>query len=291
MLSIPFIYHAKESLKGQSKQNQINILFNCMILVLYATYLSYSRATWVGLTASLGLMFSITSIIDYQFNRRSLFIILGGSLLFTLLTYLFLIFNIASISTNFEVISFLLVFVSLIIMHIPIKSPSPSIIMSTMVVLSQYMISSYWSTFVLFVLSFLSILYKRKQHNLIIFKAVTMMMVFINIQFIGNSLIEFTATILLIVNLFIIEPTSSKKNITSTNTIFKWKMIVIGVIGLVIISPNLFLNIQSNANPLIKEASTKINSYKNVAIEGTARTSMWKSSFPWIKDHQSLAVD
>ena len=106
MLSIPFIYHAKESFKGQSKQNQINILFNCMILVLYATYLSYSRATWVGLTASLGLMFSITSIIDYQFNKRNLFIILGGSLLFTLLTYLFLIFNIASISTNFEVISF-----------------------------------------------------------------------------------------------------------------------------------------------------------------------------------------
>ena len=92
MLSIPFIYHAKESFKGQSKQNQINILFNCMILVLYATYLSYSRATWVGLTASLGLMFSITSIIDYQFNKRNLFIILGGSLLFTLLTYLFLIF-------------------------------------------------------------------------------------------------------------------------------------------------------------------------------------------------------
>ena len=87
-----------------------------------------------------------------------------------------------------------------------------------MVVLSQYMISSYWSTFVLFVLSFLSILYKRKQHNLIILKAVTMMMVFINIQFIGNSLIEFSATILLIINLFIIEPTSSKKNITSTNT-------------------------------------------------------------------------
>ena len=68
-------------------------------------------------------------------------------------------------------------------------------------------------------------------------------------------------------------------------------MIVIGVIGLVIISPNLFLNIQSNANPLIKEASTKINSYKNVAIEGTARTSMWKSAFPWIKDHPVIGRD
>ena len=75
------------------------------------------------------------------------------------------------------------------------------------------------------------------------------------------------------------------KNITSTNTLFKWKVIVIGVIGLVIISPNLFVNVQSDTNVLIKQATSKINSYKNVAIEGTARTSMWKSAFPWIKDH------
>ena len=35
-------------------------------------------------------------------------------------------------------------------------------------------------------------------------------------------------------------------------------------------------------------SADKVQSYSNDAIKGTARTSMWKSSFPWIKDHWLL---
>ena len=36
---------------------------------------------------------------------------------------------------------------------------------------------------------------------------------------------------------------------------------------------------------LVKQAQNKINSYKSIAIQGSARTSMWKSSVPWFLDH------
>ena len=35
----------------------------------------------------------------------------------------------------------------------------------------------------------------------------------------------------------------------------------------------------NNSNALIKKANKKIESYNSVAIEGTARTSMWKAHF------------
>lgn len=36
---------------------------------------------------------------------------------------------------------------------------------------------------------------------------------------------------------------------------------------------------------LINASQNKIKSYENVAIKGTARTSMWKSALPWFMDH------
>ena len=66
LLGIPFIFYGFQTLRKPSVQNQLNILFNAILLITYATYLSYSRATWVGLTAALGLMFTITLIIEKE---------------------------------------------------------------------------------------------------------------------------------------------------------------------------------------------------------------------------------
>ena len=49
--SICFIWIS--GLKKPSIQNQLNILFNSTLLITFATYLSYSRAIWLGLTAAL----------------------------------------------------------------------------------------------------------------------------------------------------------------------------------------------------------------------------------------------
>ena len=101
---------------------------------------------------------------------------------------------------------------------------------------------------------------------------------------------------LLIIGLIIHEESSNKDHPLSNNQIFHWKLMTIGIIALIIVTPTIYLwgtknntNI-SNSKILVQQASEKINSYQNIAIKGSARTSMWKSAFPWIKDHPTLGT-
>lgn len=73
-----------------------------------------------------------------------------------------------------------------------------------------------------------------------------------------------------------------------------WLLNFVIVFGLVLVVPAIPTHMQKafdslNAKPVggLKAAAAiegKVNAYKDIAIHGSARTSMWKSSFPWIKD-------
>ena len=65
----PFIYHGIQFIKHNTKQNQLNILFNTFILVLYATYISYSRATWID-NCNLGIIFTITILTKEKLSLK-----------------------------------------------------------------------------------------------------------------------------------------------------------------------------------------------------------------------------
>ncbi|MGC6367635.1 MAG: O-antigen ligase family protein [Candidatus Marinamargulisbacteria bacterium] len=292
ILGSPIIYFFYYHYKNPSYQHKLNLIFTCFLLVLYATFLSYSRATWLGLTASLGLMFTLTSLINLNLNKKELLISVFGSLCFTLSTYLFFIFNLYTISTKIQLLSFIIILVSVLIFSLSSKEKLSQILIIMMIILSHYLQHSLLSSGILVGCLLASIWLKQKQKNTTILKSALFMLCMMNVQFISNSIIEFINFILLCSSIIIIEPSTNKNNIFSTNSIFKWKIIMMGLIGLLIITPTIFNNIQSkiitnsNNNLLIKQASEKINSYKNVAIEGTARTSMWKSAFPWINDHR-----
>jgi putative inorganic carbon (HCO3(-)) transporter len=74
-----------------------------------------------------------------------------------------------------------------------------------------------------------------------------------------------------------------------------WLLTFIVLFALVIIAPALpghferLISTQKIASTkTLINAEEKVESYRRVAIEGTARTSMWKSAVPWIKDYWLL---
>ncbi|MBT6121617.1 O-antigen ligase family protein, partial [bacterium] len=75
----------------------------------------------------------------------------------------------------------------------------------------------------------------------------------------------------------------------------KWLILFLVVFGFVITLPIIpgyidqFVEGKQNQSLLVMKAvESKTGSYKKDAEKGTARTSMWKSSIPWIKDHLLL---
>ena len=93
LLGLPYLYYGYVAIKAPSIQNQLNILFNSTILITYATYLSYSRATWLGLTAALGLMFTITIILENKKTTKAFLLATFGCLFLTIFSYLFILFK------------------------------------------------------------------------------------------------------------------------------------------------------------------------------------------------------
>ena len=112
MLGIPYLYYGYVAIKAPSIQNQLNTLFNSTILITYATYLSYSRATWLGLTAALGLMFTITIILENKKTTKEFLLATFGCLFLTIFSYLFILFKLYTLSTAIQITSFILIFFS-----------------------------------------------------------------------------------------------------------------------------------------------------------------------------------
>ncbi|MEK9728000.1 MAG: O-antigen ligase family protein, partial [Candidatus Margulisiibacteriota bacterium] len=297
LLGSPFIYYGIKAKKAPSIQNQLNILFNAILLITYATYLSYSRATWVGLTAALGLIFTITLIIEKQKPKNEFLISIIGCVLMTTFSYLFLLFKLNTISPVTQLLAAISIIASYLVMIFPEKKNQwLNFCIGLTIIFSQFFIGT-WLSIIVGSITFLSLIKMKQERNLLPVKLLTFIILLMNIQFVSGSLLNFLFVIILIIGLFILEESTTKQTPFSNNQIFQWKILTIGIIIFVIISPTLFLKIQSqinkgqaSSNQLILQASAKINSYSNIAIEGSARTSMWKSSFPWIKDHPILGT-
>ena len=294
-MGLPYLYYGYVAIKNPSIQNQLNILFNSTILITYATYLSYSRATWLGLTAALGLMFTITIILENKKTTKAFLLATFGCLFLTIFSYLFILFKLYILNEAILIVSFILIFIShyLISIGYNVHRSMKSLALATILIVSQFFTGSIISTLLIGIFT-LFIAFNKQQNKIDTSILLTTFIIsLMNVQFFSNSIIEFFNFILLLINLFLMEKTTSIQTPFSKNPILQWKIIIIATIMIVILSPKIYLNIKSTGNSkaassselLIKQASSKISSYSNVAIEGTARTSMWKSSLPWIKDH------
>lgn len=293
VLGAPYIYYGILCIKKPSHQNILNILFNSLILVIYAAYLSYSRATWLGITAATGLMFSITLFTKLELSKREFLLTTFGCLTFTMASYLVFLFNLYTISNTMQIGSIIALILTVGLIVYPFKTNKFLLnIMSIGLLLSaQFYTTTYASSMILMAFMILCI-YKKSSH---IFNLPThliaIIIIFMNVQFVTISFIHFLNFLILLTSIIISEKTSRFNTPFGTSKIFQWKLATIVLIAFIIISPNIYLwstknssNI-SNSKILVQQASKKINSFQSIAIEGSARSSMWKSSFPWIKDY------
>ena len=125
ILGAPYIYYASVWFKKPSHQNNLNILFNSLILVIYAAYLSYSRATWLGVTAATGLMFSITLITNLNLSKRDFLFATFGCLIFTMVSYLVFLFNLYTLSNAMLIGSCIALGLIIFFIILPFKDNEP----------------------------------------------------------------------------------------------------------------------------------------------------------------------
>ena len=297
LLGAPYLLYTYQYLKQlSSSTTTLHILFNSMALVIYATYLSYSRATWLGLTATIGLIFTITLITKLNQSKLEYSSIVIGCLTTTMTLYLIFLFNLHTTSHQLFTILAMLLLGSILMIALPfgrsgvISNSLPVALMLT----SQFFQPSIASSACLFACVSMSFLRKRPSNITLPSTIIAFLLVFLNIQFIGMSAIHFINFVLLLLFLIVNEHTVSREAPLGNNPIFHWKLITIGLIALIIISPTIYSSFQSNEPTgeftLISQANHKINSYQNIAIEGSARSSMWKSAIPWTLDHPILGT-
>jgi O-antigen ligase len=172
------------------------------------------------------------------------------------------------------------------------KNISNNIIHTILLIITLFYYHTPISTLLLSLLFLGLIFQKKQQENILSTQILIFLIIWLKIQFIGGSLLNGINFLLLILIFLATESTTSLKKPFSSSSITKWKLITICVVTIVFIAPIGYSTLLQTINPsnkkentLIKFANLKINSFSNVAIEGTARTSMWKSAIPWTRDH------
>ena len=291
MFGAPYIVYGIAFFKNNTTQNKFNILFNTLLLVIYATFISYSRATWLGLTAALGFIFYLNTIIKQQLPKHSFIILTVTSLLLTMSTYLTIVFKLHTVSTTLSILSFAIIGISIIINSELLNKTRVelffNIFIQSIIFILFLMEPSPWVPVSILVLIGIIYATRKKQFNYIPTQLILFITIFSTIQFTGVGVIQWLTSSLFIICLF--ATTIDPKHAFKQSKIMSWKLVIIIMFGFLFVSPNItvFLtDIQTvKSQKLLKQTTHKIDTYKSVAIEGTARTSMWKSSKQWILDH------
>lgn len=283
-------------------------LFLSATLLLYNQYLSYSRASWLGFLASITL-FYLFCVGDIRTNAgKGVFIadFLNSSFMIALV-YLILLFKVHLAGPLIASVGFGFLASTVIVMGLLLKKGSAQTgkpIAPQQLILSLILFVSLGLLFILPVVSSTILIIfmilislmgitvsslKLKGSYKHFFSRVTIILLFAQIQYIASSPIQFYTTLVLFLSVFLL---SLRGNRLIYSEKKRWLFLYIVLIMAIIAGPKLTTlaleNIQSERGDSFKILSNvdgKIGSYKRDALEGTARTSMWRSSFPWIKDY------
>ena len=235
ILGAPYLLYAYHGLKNPSIQNTLNILFNSLLLVTYATYLSYSRATWLGVTASIGLIFTITLITKVTLSKKNFFLITFGCLILTMISYLIFLFKLHTVSQTIALVSVMVFILAIGFILSPFKKKELlwNLVSIACILMAQLLYTSLASTAILGIFLGLSIHKKKTKKFNLPTKLVCIIIILLNIQFIATSTIHLINFMLLIIGLIIHEESSNKEHPLSNNQIFHWKLMTIGIIALI----------------------------------------------------------
>ena len=296
-LGIGWACHLSENRKSNSFSKRyiwiVSILVIMTILIYYGLFLSYSRAAWLGFVIGLSLLY-LSMFNIFNMSSARLFIAHYFILFLAIGVYsLSAIFNLHSLGLQSTLLIFLPL-LSLFLLDCYKSSRTSSwvhIIIGSALMFGSYGI--YINSFYQVICSalFLIFLGLIKTSERPFFGKYIIVFIFLKLQFIGLSLVSFLTFLSLLVAFYItcLYLNSDLKRMTKGLLFF-----FVLIFSLIILWPSLIGVIDSYRNAdasrltALANVNSKINSFQSIAIEGSARTSMWKSSLPWIADHWLL---
>ncbi len=281
-------------------------LFILICMIYYAQVLSFSRATWMGFIGAMTLFYLVTlRLLDIRSEKKFL-IDFGFSSLTLGSFYMLFIFRLFDKSLIVGILLSSIILAYLAYLYKTTKSeeetrsiPLLSFCMSLGLMFFAFIANlgpslGHWSLAIKIGLSlyFIRICFKARGALRQLLLKVVVILIFGCLQFVALSVTTIFSYSILVIAFYLLQ----KDTPVLTFEKKMWLTLSVAIYGLVLVTPTIPYHIQKIFNTIkptheLKAGAFiegKIGTYKNDAVKGTARTSMWKSSFPWIKDYWLL---
>ncbi|RAP33042.1 hypothetical protein DID77_03685 [Candidatus Marinamargulisbacteria bacterium SCGC AG-439-L15] len=308
-LTLYYCHHSYHKSWSEKKLDLVKMgVFIMTVIIYYNQYLSYSRATWLGFIGGMTLFYIYALLSSPNKSPKTYVYTFLTDSIFIALFYLYFIFHIHKFSSTIASILYVLLIISLgFIYRFSITSSTD---------INATKLSQKGLNLLLVGLSFFNIIYpfvytvdfslyhhgilslgmllcffKLSETHRLFWGKLILIFIFSFVQYVALSWEHFFIYAFLCLGFYLL---CVQKNPNSSTEKKQWLFSYLIVFALVIVLPiaiasgkNLFQKNtgQKGAFKILKNVNEKIGSYKNVALEGTARTSMWKSSVPWTKDY------
>lgn len=289
-------------------------LFAGTVIIYYAQFLSYSRATWMGFIAAMTLFyllaanqfkqdtqsnflkdFAVTSAGIACFYLTNIFhldqkqFLIGAILWVGICAYILWSF-VTTKAYQEDAKQRLYAYAAIIIIYLAFLFDISMLQLPTGWIAN--MITAIY--YILLSAGLLQISRKAQDNTRYFLGKLILILIFAKLQFVAISISAMFLYGVLIGCYYFL---TLKGNETLLREKKYWLIIFLAIFGLVLIVPTIPSYIEklmpqkettSGVLKATENAEGKVESYKNVAIQGTARTSMWKSAIPWIKDYWLL---
>ncbi len=296
---IPLFYLMAKDLKWS--------LFFLTVLIYYTQFLSFSRATWLGFVGAMPLFYMIVTnslnmrskrhyqidflvsavgiaafiLVDvFKFYQKSLLI--AVPLFFVLsayLIYLFWIFKEDNSKPFFK--EACIYFFGIVIVTLNYGVDWSGVGTGLSLTLHTCL-----------TIAFISVAFLSKGTLKQCLARIVLILIFSKLQFVAVSLKSIFLYGSLLVGYYFL---ALKGNPSLLREKKFWLLGFLAVFAGVIVIPSLpthltkLFNVKSDSHLVaLQNVTSKLSSYRRDALEGTARTSMWQSSVPWIRDYWLL---
>ncbi len=296
-LGAPYIIFGINFIRNNSKHNIFNILFTSLLLTIYATFSSFSRATWVSLMAVLGVFFYLNKVIKLNVSKNLLFVLILNSILLTMCIYLIINFQIyRSMPTS---LSFLIMIIAslLLINSTIIEKNNENVIANILIQFTIFLLfffkASLITNIALITIIFIAHFLKKKSFTFNSTQLLMYILIFSNAMHTGINIYYFIFNALSIFLISILDQKNSILKPFTNDKVTNWKLVIIAIF-ILLFNFNQFgklLNLNSSVNIINdKGYLNRINAIHNAANKENARMSMWKSSIPWIKENPIIGT-
>ena len=285
-------------------------LFLSTLIIYYTQFLSFSRATWMAFVGSMTLFYLVSTnridnkshkdfFIDFLFTGVTIgalyltdifklhhsttyfygaptFIIIFGYLAYRLYKHI----ELEELDLSSERNSFIVFLITLIVIFFNFSFSFSRYIESVQIIL---LIQTALS------ITFITLCMKSQKSIKTILSRLVIILLFAKLQYVQISLSTICLYFVLVYGYYVLELKSNASLIPEKK---QWLISYLLIFALIIILPTLPLHLKRAFNfsgfisdGALKNVEYRVKSYEKDALEGTARTSMWKSSVPWIKDY------